>query len=152
MKKEELKIGNIIETRYGGRFLKSNDEKYYALNGRGNFDLNNSTETLESLMTERNDIIKVYEDYTCSKLLWERQKSLLTQEEKDYLKAVLKPITCKVERVYKIGETACHLSIIMDNEGDCIILPNIHNMTLKFEGIKQDKSYTLKELGLEDLK
>lgn len=152
MKKEELKEGMIIETRYGGRFLKSDDGKYYALNGRGNFDLNNSTETLESLMTKNNDIMKVYEDYTCSKLLWERPEDLLTQEEKEYLKAVIKPFEDKVKSIMRYVNFSRneYIEITFKDDSDGLLLPYIKNMTLKFKGLEARKEYTLKELGLEE--
>ena len=97
-------------------------------------------------LSRRYDIMKVYKDYTCSNLLWERKQPLLTKEEKDYLKAVIKPLTCPIEYIYK----GC-LAISIKLEGDDYIdLALYDNLKFKFKGLEEDKNYTLKELGLEE--
>ena len=92
------------------------------------------------------DIMKIYKNYICDKLLWERKDPLLTKEEKDYLKAVIAPLTCSVEYIYK-GHLA--ISIKLGNS-DYIDLAAYTSLKFKFEGLSKDKNYTLKELGLED--
>ena len=77
MKKEELKRGMVIETRCGNRLLViRNSDKYNSL-----FDLTiNSYHylTLDKYLLNKYDnecdIVKVYKDYTCSELLWERKE------------------------------------------------------------------------------
>ena len=77
MKKEELKRGMVIETRCGNRLLViRNRDKYNAL-----FDLTINcyhhltlNENLTNKINKDYDIVKVYKDYTCRDLLWERKE------------------------------------------------------------------------------
>lgn len=92
MKKENLKFGNIIELRIGYRFIyhQTCGESLLNLNGTGvaRLDLFNEdlfNEDLIHCYEPRLDIVKVYEDYTCTKVLWERkEKPELTEDEKPY--------------------------------------------------------------------
>lgn len=156
MKKEELKRGMIIETRCGSKLLVVNDSD----NDKSFFDLTiNCYHHLtldENLLNKHNnecDIVKVYKDYTCSELIWERPKELLTQEEKDYLKVVIMPFKDKVESIMRyvnFTENEYIEITFKKDDSDGLILPYIKNMTLKFKGLEAKKEYTLKELGLED--
>ena len=93
MKKSDLKYGNVVETRSGDKYLFTfHDEEdiFVDLTGDGYY-------YFESLYFNTNyknsDIVimKVYKDYTCKELLWERnekekQKPELTEDEKVILK------------------------------------------------------------------
>lgn len=153
MKKEDLKYGNVVETKEGHRYfvpaiikgvLMGLTEENNLLTEYIKDDLSNEYSKL--------DIMKVYEDYTCSKLLWERPQDLLTQEEKDYLKAVIMPFKDKVESIMKSVncEKKEYIEIFFQKDDDGLQLPYIKNMTLKFKGLETRKEYTLKELGLEE--
>ena len=93
MKKSDLKYGNVVETRSGDKYLFTfHDEEdiFVDLTGDGYY-------YFESLYFNTNyknsDIVimKVYKDYTCKKLLWERkEKPKLTEDEKAILKVLLK--------------------------------------------------------------
>lgn len=96
-------------------------------------------------------IIKVYEDYTLKNLLWERKEALLTDEEREWLSAVIKPFKDEVECVVleksgykdKIG----YLTIRLQNN-DEFFTPYLDKLPFKFKGLELDKAYTLEELGL----
>ena len=97
MNKSDLKYGNVVETRSGDKYLFTfHDEEdiFVDLTGDGYY-------YFESLYFNTNyknsDIVimKVYKDYTCKELLWERnekekQKPELTEDEKVILKNIPK--------------------------------------------------------------
>ena len=91
MKKSDLKYGNVVETRSGDKYLFTfHDEEdiFVDLTGDGYY-------YFESLYFNTNyknsDIVimKVYKDYTCKELLWERkEKPKPTEDEKVILRNV----------------------------------------------------------------
>ena len=93
MKKSDLKYGNVVETRSGDKYLFTfHDEEdiFVDLTGDGYY-------YFESLYFNTNyknsDIVimKVYKDYTCKELLWERKETpKLTEDEKVFLRNVPK--------------------------------------------------------------
>ena len=92
MEKSDLKYGNVVETRSGDKYLFTfHDEEdiFVDLTGDGYY-------YFESLYFNTNyknsDIVimKVYKDYTCKELLWERKdEPKLTEDEKAILKVLL---------------------------------------------------------------
>ena len=85
MKKEDLKVGNILETRCGEKILVCNTDEWIKLTGIKV----NKLVYHEKLIFEYNhkcDVMKVYEDYTCQKVLWERKDIKPTEDEKAILK------------------------------------------------------------------
>ena len=87
MKKSDLKNGNVVELRNGNKYLFFDNQSLINLKGSGCRALNNWCEDLTSAdgYTEF-DIIKVYKDYTCKELLWERKEPKLTEDEKAILR------------------------------------------------------------------
>ena len=93
MKKSDLEYGNVVETREGIKYLyhcKKSDQ-FLNLDYDGflwicDFDKNlKSSDGLNEF-----DIMKVYKDYTCKELLWERkEKQKLNEDEKAILKVLL---------------------------------------------------------------
>ena len=94
MKKNDLEHGNVVETREGIKYLYhcKNSEQFLNLDYNGflwirDFDKNlKSSDGLNEF-----DIMKVYKDYTCKELLWERKekpeaKSKLTEDEETILR------------------------------------------------------------------
>ena len=80
----------------------------------------------------------------------ELPKQILTDEEKAYLKAVIKPVKDKVVDMYRTQTLYSHEHVF-------IHLKNSENMTTypfepntRFKGMKINQEYTLKELGLEE--
>lgn len=104
MKKSDLKRGMVVENYMGCKMLVlngynacgfisgSNTEVWPILNMPwGHVSANDYTEdlTLKSSQTTCDPchIVKVYEDYTCTKVLWERkEKPVLTEDEKVILR------------------------------------------------------------------
>ena len=93
MKKNDLEHGNVVETREGIKYLYhcKNSEQFLNLDYDGflwirDFDKNlKSSDGLNAF-----DIMKVYKDYTCKELLWERkEKQKLNEDEKAILKVLL---------------------------------------------------------------
>ena len=78
----------------------------------------------------------------------EYDPKILTDKEKAYLSAVIKPFREKVERVYKIclkmGKRE-YLEISLKN--GVISFPFFTKGTM-YKGMEKDRDYTLKELGL----
>ena len=111
MEKSDLKFGNVVEFRNQKKGILieplGQNKMFYLLDSNVNacayIDLICFNDKLENQDNKQWDIIKVYKDYTCSKLLWERKEPVLTKEEKDYLMAVLKPIDIKVAHISIVG-------------------------------------------------
>ena len=78
-----MKSGNLFETREGMLYLYHDQAPYYL-----NLTTNNSCLCRNSYLEydhkndSKYDIMKVYEDYTCTKVIWERPKVKLSQVEK----------------------------------------------------------------------
>ena len=93
MKKCDLEYGNVIETRNGDKYLVA-----YGHTDKLLVNLNDGIwisapikscykEDLTNVDYFDIDIMKVYKDYTCKELLWERkEKPKLTEDEKVILR------------------------------------------------------------------
>ena len=96
MKKQDLKFGNVVETREGIKYLYhgQNGNKFLnLLTGESYTDLCAYDDNLlvEKYKDTDFDIVKVYKDYTCKELLWERkEKPVLTDDEKVILRNINK--------------------------------------------------------------
>lgn len=79
----------------------------------------------------------------------ECKPKILTDKEKDYLSAVIKPFRGDVEYIEKINHSNVnddqYLCIALEN--DRCVLPNFKKGTM-YKGMEVDKAYTLEELGL----
>lgn len=79
---------------------------------------------------------------------WNIQKMILTDKEKEYLKAVIEPYKNLSIRILK---NTIEVSIEKDREvyDEYYLLARFDTLVgLKFNGMEQDKPYTLEELGL----
>ena len=89
MKKSDLKYGNVVETREGIKYLYhcTNSDKFLNLDFDGFLWIRNFDENLNIIDCDNGlDIMKVYKDYTCKELLWERKDPKLTEDEKVILR------------------------------------------------------------------
>ena len=92
MKKSDLKYGNVVETREGIKYLYhcKNSDKFLNLDYDAFLWIHNFDKNLKCINDLNEfDIMKVYKDYTCKKLLWERKekpKIKLTEDEKAILR------------------------------------------------------------------
>ena len=92
MKKSDLEYGNVVETRMGGKYLfnfNKGDQFLNLITGDSYLQLSNFNEDLTNCCNIF-DIMKVYKDYTCKELLWERKDPKITEDEKAILKVLLK--------------------------------------------------------------
>ena len=91
MKKSDLKYGNVVELRNGDFYVLVNvynESILIALTSKYhfNFDAYDKDLTVKCGF-ETLDIVKVYQDYTCKEILWERkEKPKLTEDEKVILR------------------------------------------------------------------
>ena len=97
-------------------------------------------------VTEAEYSIHVLDDY-----VYEEAKELLTDEERDYLKTVIKPFRDRIQHIYK-AETANYyeggeMLLFILKANDHFYLPEMPQGQM-FKGMEQDKYYTLVELGL----
>lgn len=78
-----------------------------------------------------------------------QEKEILDDTEKRYLKSIIRPFKNKVNHISKEDcyDGDCYISIELDDEGD-INLPYFKKETM-YNGMEEDKKYTLKELGLD---
>lgn len=97
MKKEDLKYGNVLETELGYKYLIFNENRnnnLYNLDGSDIKFLSHYDTNLKYLARNYGaDIVKVYKDYTCQEVLWERKekpKIVLTNDEKAILRSLPK--------------------------------------------------------------
>ena len=90
MKKSDLKYGNVVETREGIKYLYhcKNSDKFLNLDDDGFLWIRDFDENLNIIDCDNElDIMKVYKDYTCKELLWERKEEpKLTEDEKVILR------------------------------------------------------------------
>lgn len=79
-------------------------------------------------------------------------EGILSDKEKEYLSAVIKPFRDKVVSIYKEvnaypNEGEEYIVILLKKEYSDIVLPNLDE-SMMYVGMEKDKKYTLKELGL----
>ena len=90
MKKSDLRYGNVVEIRKGIKYLYhcKNSDKFLNLDYDGFLWIRNFDENLNIIDCDNGlDIMKVYKDYTCKELLWERKENpKLTEDEKVILR------------------------------------------------------------------
>lgn len=112
------------------------------------------TDELTDLQNEGlGKIIKIEEpEY---RTVYEKEKEILDKEEKEYLSAVIKPFRNRVESIqkkYYSGKEYIKINIKSKTQNnssliDDILLPYFKQGTM-YKGMKLQKEYTLKELGL----
>ena len=99
MKKRDLEYGNVVEIRNGLKYLYIGDNVNLIFKtdflrlDREDFDLLVSHYQNDFTYNNRNlqhlDIMKVYKDYTCKELIWERKEEpKLTEDEKVILRNI----------------------------------------------------------------
>lgn len=96
-----------------------------------------SFDTLCNLLNGKYEVIKL-------------PKSILAEEERNYLSQVIKPFREKILHISKLsskdGESIC-IDIRYDWEEDSIVLPKFAAGTL-YKGMEIGKEYSVKDLGL----
>lgn len=95
MKKSDLEYKNVVELRNGDFYVlvkAYNESVLITLKGKYHLSFDAYYENLTHISgCVELDIMKVYKDYTCKELLWERkEKPKLTEDEKAILRNVPK--------------------------------------------------------------
>lgn len=78
-----------------------------------------------------------------------KEASILDDEEKRYLEAVIRPFKNKIKYISKELDFGREYYIYIDLDDDSICLPNFKEGTM-YNGMEEIKKYTLKELGLDE--
>lgn len=173
MKKSDLKNFDIVELRNGDRFIKFDNVLYSPriINDKLDYDIihlcNYNEYLLEKSKLNKNlDIMKVKnfdgdDDKTnyirnfniLHKLnnlwTWEREEPILTEKEKNYLKAVIAPIKDRVKGIEKresYGRDEYILIVLNGNDNICLYS---FEKGTEFKGMEKLIKYTLEELGLD---
>lgn len=77
-----------------------------------------------------------------------QEKEILDETEKRYLKSIIRPFKDKIRRISKETTLSGECYIYIDLDDDSIGLLNFKKGTM-YNGMEEDKRYTLKELGLD---
>ena len=151
MKKSDLEYGNIVETREGIKYLYhcKHSEQFLSLDDDGflwirYFDKNlKNSDGLNEF-----DIMKVYKDYTCKELLWERKEEpKLTEDEKVILRNVpydYKWIARDIDGCLYVYESKPKKGITMWESDGLPMIPFVHLFQfIKWEDVEP---YSIEEL------
>ncbi len=137
-------ISKIRSTIIGVRFEIEEDTKF----SKWFFDLDDieyvvKQKHFKSLPNDYTGTIEVENGFI-------QKKEILDEAEKRYLKAVIRPFKDKIISISKLDfyDGDCNISIELDTE-ESINLPYFKKGTM-YNGMKEDKEYTLKELGLDE--
>ena len=161
MKQEDLKNGNIIELRDGRRAIKTNIKgfeyirlDYISATSTALFSLYEFKDGLKGI-SRNSDIMKVYEDYTLKKVLWERkEKPKITEEEKVILRNL--PREYKYIARDKINESV--LCIFIDKPkkessywfSDNYVSLEVYNHLFQFIKWEDEEPYLISDLLEEE--
>ena len=159
MKKSDLKYGNVVEIRNGLKFLYIGNSNLslktdFLRLDREDFNLLVSYYRNDCTYNNRNlqhlDIMKVYNDYTCEVLLWERkEKPQLTEDEKVILRNLPKEYKWIArdsnDFIYLFGKKPCkHHNIIWVDGYKSTFFP--FSSLFQFIQWEDDEPYSIEEL------
>lgn len=143
--KADLKDGDIVTYRNGSKRTVI-AEKLINSGGYIAKNIDNYTEELKDTISGIDlDIVKV-ERPIQYETMFERKEEILDETEKRYLSNVIRPFRDKIECIKK-GSYAREFIKIYIKEDEPIILPYFEKGSM-YKGMKKNKEYTLKELGL----
>lgn len=145
MKKEDIKVGDVIHFRDGVKKIIFNKTELQDL-------LNHIDENLKhyykqsNYRNERYDVVKITRPMAYTKI-YDRKEEILDAKEKEYLSNVIRPFRDKVKYITK--EDGCNTEFIhiklFDN--DTTNLPYFKQNTM-YKNMELSKEYTLAELGI----
>ena len=151
MKKRDLEYGNVVETREGIKYLYHcmNSDKFLNLDDYGFLWICDFDKNLKHIYDLYEfDIMKVYKDYTCKELLWERKETpKLTEDEK----VILRNLPKKYKWIARDNSTCIQLFTNKPNkitwwwngaEGIKLVFPHLFQF-IKWE---DEEPYSIEEL------
>lgn len=158
MNNMEIKIGDLVrlrndlenEKQYGGIYycnagMKFEDFREVTFSDSdGPFRLNKMGDFWYTI--EMMEEVKRPCQY---KTIYERKEEILTDEEKEYLSAVIKPFRNRIDCItkYEYGGYDEQYIIIKSIKDEKYYLPEFASNTM-YKGMELDKEYTLEELGI----
>ena len=118
-------------------------KKYSVLNSKQYFELVKANKFYKTLPNDFTGKLTIDKGQVIEK---EEKKEILDEVEKEYLRAVIKPFRKRMTCIKKSRYFNCEFIILnLDNDG--IFLPSFKKGKM-YKGMKEDKEYTLEELGL----
>lgn len=174
MTTNDLKVGNVIETKDGSLFVIKVGEisffecvkfKFHELTNnhseKAYFTSANWNSNLSFSGGDRGlDIVRVYENYTLETVLFEVKEVPLTELESFYLKKVIVPFKDHISKVEKVcydttdnRPTNIYIKFFYkenDVKHKKLFEIPVLNDKLTFKGLEALKQYTLEDLGLSD--
>ena len=152
MKKSDLDYGNVVELRNGDKLLLCwhfVDSILVDLEGRNFITLDTYHEDLTAIDGIADlDIMKVYKDYTCKELLWERKETpKLTKDEK----VILRNLPKKYKWIARDSSGMVYIFIEKREKGQAIwygfgqpMIPFYH--LFQFIKWEDEEPYSIEEL------
>lgn len=145
---KDLKLGDILTVRDGKKFIKIKTNKAIdILDGSSWIGLNfYKNDLIEKCNNKEFDIMKVER---AGVVIFERKKEILDEQEKKYLRGVIRPFRDRVKSIRKIkgfSNDKEYIDIGL-NGIDKMCLPDFKKGTM-YKGMELEKKYTLEELGL----
>jgi len=157
MKIEDLKFGDIVTTRNGNKWLFIDSDYVCKETGRHISSVcfednlkNVSERDLDIMKVERYNFCYVATD--CRELyqldtIYERKEEILDEEEKEYLRAVIRPFRDRVKRIEKYDWNMMEQITITMCDGDFMVFPAFKKGTM-YKGMEVYKEYSIEELEL----
>lgn len=157
---KDLKIGDLVKLKNDlkngenyGTCDYYNDMKY-----KGFKKITCVIKDIEAFNIENNNINRVGYYYTPEmiaevrrpieyKIIYKCEESILDEEEKKYLSAVIKPFKDKIDSISKTRQAPGDYIQIYFYNNDCITFPYFEKDTM-YKGMELNKNYTIEELGL----
>ena len=139
----EFRVGDkvkIISKKNGDQYITYGVEKTFTKS-----DLKDGDKCTLKYFNDDVSIVKV-ERPVKYETLFEREEEILDETEKRYLSNVIKPFRDKVKAIEKVSYSREFIKIYI-KEDELTILPYFEKGTM-YKGMKENKEYTLKELGL----
>ena len=160
MKKSDLKYGNVVEIRNGSKYLYIGDNVNLIFKtdflrlDREDFDLLVSHYQNDFTYNNRNlqhlDIMKVYKDYTCKELIWERkEKPQLSEDEKVILKNIdktFKWITRDEDSTLSFHFVKPHKEAYFWSSHEADYVSDLFPNLFKFIQWEDDEPYSIEDL------
>lgn len=146
-----LSLSQFLEVEEGVEFKINGESDRYKIDDNVLYWYNTDYDSWETSGSELNDIIEN------GITILSRQKQILTDEEREYLKAVIYPVRDRVKFIHKfaraLGNCECLAIDVIEPYNnqyeDTMYLYNFKTDT-DFKGMELGKTYTLKDLGLEE--
>lgn len=114
------------------------------------FDSFEETFIVKKVLTA--DCVELNNSFLVNAIILDKIKEILDDEEKEYLRKVIKPFKKRIKYISlenSVGEyNSVYIAVYLEND-DSMTLPNFKKGTM-YKNMEVKKRYTLKELGLDE--